>query len=90
MAFRSEMVRRMKNVRRPPAAMKQPPMSPNLLRNAARWPQQRFHRARARQTVPNCLQLKILIIDVALGPAPDVYAYSRETVQRNLYRIPIP
>ena len=28
--------------------------------------------------------------DVALGPTPDVYAYSRETVQRNLYRIPMP
>ena len=28
--------------------------------------------------------------DAALGPAPNVYAYSRETVQRNLYRIPIP
>jgi hypothetical protein len=28
--------------------------------------------------------------DVALGPTPDVYAFSRETTQRNLYRIPIP
>ena len=28
--------------------------------------------------------------DVAPGPAPDMYAYSRQTVQRNLYRIPIP
>ncbi len=28
--------------------------------------------------------------DVAPGPAPDVYAFSRETVQRNLYRIPAP
>ena len=27
--------------------------------------------------------------DVAPGPTADVYAYSRETVQRNLYRIPI-
>jgi serine/threonine protein kinase/WD40 repeat protein len=27
--------------------------------------------------------------DVAPGPTPEVYAYSRETVQRNLYRIPI-
>jgi Tol biopolymer transport system component/tRNA A-37 threonylcarbamoyl transferase component Bud32 len=27
--------------------------------------------------------------DVAFGPAPDVYAYSSETVTRNLYRIPI-
>ncbi len=28
--------------------------------------------------------------DVAPGPAPDVYAFSRETVQQNLYRIPVP
>ncbi|MBI3698713.1 MAG: PD40 domain-containing protein, partial [Acidobacteria bacterium] len=28
--------------------------------------------------------------DVAPGPTPDVYAFSRETVQRNLYRIPVP
>jgi len=28
--------------------------------------------------------------DVAPGPVPDVYAYSRETVHRNLYRIPLP
>jgi hypothetical protein len=28
--------------------------------------------------------------DVAPGPRPEVYAYSRETVQRNLYRIPLP
>ena len=27
--------------------------------------------------------------DVAPGPAPDVYAFSRETTQRNLYRIPL-
>jgi eukaryotic-like serine/threonine-protein kinase len=27
---------------------------------------------------------------VAPGPTPDVYAFSRETVQRNLYRIPVP
>jgi hypothetical protein len=28
--------------------------------------------------------------DVAPGPSPDVYAFSRERVQRNLYRIPLP
>jgi hypothetical protein len=28
--------------------------------------------------------------DVAPGPTPEIYAFSRETVQRNLYRIPIP
>ncbi len=28
--------------------------------------------------------------DVAPGPAPEVFALSRETVQRNLYRVPIP
>jgi dipeptidyl aminopeptidase/acylaminoacyl peptidase len=28
--------------------------------------------------------------DVAPGPTPDVYAFSRETTQRNLYRIPVP
>jgi len=28
--------------------------------------------------------------DVAAGPAPDIYAFTRETVQRNLYRIPLP
>lgn len=27
--------------------------------------------------------------DVAPGPRPDVYAFARETVQRNLYRIPL-
>lgn len=29
-------------------------------------------------------------VDVAPGPTRDVYAFSRATVQRNLYRIPIP
>jgi eukaryotic-like serine/threonine-protein kinase len=29
-------------------------------------------------------------VDVALGPTPEVYAFSRETTQRNLYRIPTP
>jgi serine/threonine protein kinase len=28
--------------------------------------------------------------DVAPGPGPDVYAFSRETTQRNLFRIPLP
>jgi WD40 repeat protein len=28
--------------------------------------------------------------DATPGPAPDVYAFSRETVQRNLYRVPVP
>jgi eukaryotic-like serine/threonine-protein kinase len=28
--------------------------------------------------------------DVAPGPTPELYAFSRETVQRNLYRIPVP
>ena len=28
--------------------------------------------------------------DVAPGPTSDVYAYSRQTTQRNLYRIPVP
>jgi Tol biopolymer transport system component len=28
--------------------------------------------------------------DVGPGPTPDVYAFSRETVQRNLYSIPLP
>jgi Tol biopolymer transport system component len=28
--------------------------------------------------------------DVAAGPMPHVYAYSRQSVQRNLYRIPLP
>jgi hypothetical protein len=28
--------------------------------------------------------------DVAFGPTPGVYAFSRESVQRNLYRIPTP
>jgi hypothetical protein len=27
--------------------------------------------------------------DVAPGPTPGTYAYSRQTVQRNLYRIPL-
>jgi serine/threonine protein kinase len=33
---------------------------------------------------------RIDIQDVTPGPTPDVYAFSRETVQRNLYRIPTP
>ena len=33
---------------------------------------------------------RIDAIDVALGPRPEVYAFARETVQRNLYRIPLP
>ena len=28
--------------------------------------------------------------DVAPGPTSGVYAYSRQAVQRNLYRIPVP
>ena len=28
--------------------------------------------------------------DVALGSSPGTYAYSRQSVQRNVYRIPIP
>ena len=28
--------------------------------------------------------------DAAPGPTPEVYAFARETVQRNLYRIPVP
>jgi hypothetical protein len=27
--------------------------------------------------------------DVAPGSAPDLYAFARETVQRNLYRVPL-
>ena len=30
------------------------------------------------------------LADVAPGPSPDIYAFSRQTVQRNLYRIPLP
>jgi serine/threonine protein kinase len=29
-------------------------------------------------------------VDIGPGPTLDVYAYSRETVQRNLYRVPVP
>ncbi len=29
-------------------------------------------------------------IDVAPGPTPETYAFTRQTVQRNLYRIPLP
>jgi hypothetical protein len=29
-------------------------------------------------------------IDVAPGPTPEIYAFARQTVQRNLYRIPLP
>ena len=29
-------------------------------------------------------------VDIAPGPSLDVYAYSRETAQRNLYRVPVP
>jgi hypothetical protein len=28
--------------------------------------------------------------EVAPGPTADVYAYTRRTVQRNLYRVPVP
>jgi Tol biopolymer transport system component len=30
------------------------------------------------------------MVDIAPGPTLDVYAYSRETVHRNLYRVPVP
>jgi hypothetical protein len=30
------------------------------------------------------------VADFAPGPSPDVHAFSRETTQRNLFRIPIP
>jgi len=29
-------------------------------------------------------------VDVAPGPTPEIYAFTRQTVQRNLYRIPLP
>jgi hypothetical protein len=32
----------------------------------------------------------IPIANVVPGPTADIYAYTRETVQRNLYRIPLP
>jgi Tol biopolymer transport system component len=32
----------------------------------------------------------IAAADVGSGPSPDVYVFSRENVQRNLYRIPLP
>ena len=28
--------------------------------------------------------------DVAPGPTADIYAFTRESVQRNLYRVPVP
>ena len=28
--------------------------------------------------------------DVALGPTAEVYAFTRQSVQRNLYRVPLP
>jgi hypothetical protein len=28
--------------------------------------------------------------DIDLGPTPDVYAFSREVIQRNLFRVPLP
>jgi DNA-binding winged helix-turn-helix (wHTH) protein/Tol biopolymer transport system component len=33
---------------------------------------------------------RIEAAEVVLGPSPDVYAFRRGTIQRNLYRIPIP
>ncbi len=33
---------------------------------------------------------RIDILNVVPGPSPDVYAFSRGTTQRNLYRIPVP
>jgi hypothetical protein len=33
---------------------------------------------------------RIDAFDVAFGPRLEVYAFARETVQRNLYRIPVP
>src|SRR5262249_5601068 len=32
-------------------------------------------------------QIVVTSVDAAPGPTPDVYAFSRETVQRNLYRV---
>ena len=32
----------------------------------------------------------ILSNDVAPGPTADIYAFTRESVQRNLYRVPVP
>lgn len=32
----------------------------------------------------------IIASDVAPGPTADIYAFTRETVQRNLYRVPVP
>jgi len=28
--------------------------------------------------------------DIFPGPTPETYAYSRQSVQRNLYRVPLP
>jgi hypothetical protein len=32
----------------------------------------------------------IPVVDVAPGPTADIYAFTRVTVQRNLYRVPVP
>jgi len=47
-----------------------------------------FASAAAIAAVPGARVIDVT--DPAPGPTPDVYAFSRDTVQRNLYRIPLP
>jgi hypothetical protein len=40
--------------------------------------------------LPGCPSVRVIeAADVAFGATLDVYAFSRETTQRNLYRIPL-
>ena len=46
---------------------------------------------RSKQDLANLPGVEVIdAADVAPGPEPQVYAYSREVTQRNLFRIPIP
>jgi len=46
---------------------------------------------KSEQEIANLPRARVLdTADVAPGPTSDIYAFARETVQRNLYRIPVP
>lgn len=62
------------------------PLPPNTLFPA--MPRDGFHSEAEIARLPGVRVIEAA--DVFPGPTPGTYAYSRETVQRNLYRVPLP
>ncbi len=62
------------------------PLAPNTLFPPI--PRDGFHSESEIARLPGVRILEAA--DVFPGPTPATYAYSRESVQRNLYRVPLP